>query len=326
MWQVRCASANGLVRPVRIDPAGVRGPTRGQARGPGWRSAGRGWFVPSDVVVTPEQRILEASVRLPPGGAVSGWAACRLWGAGYFDGHGRDGQSLLSVPLVVGPRGGTRAGPDIVVIHDRLDPSEVATVQGIACVSPHRAVFDAMRWAANVRDAVVAFDMAAAAGVVTRAGLERYLGLRPGWSGIPRVRSALDLGSERSRSPAETRLRLIWTLDAGLPKPLVNWPVADERGTFLAEVDLLDPVAGLVGEYDGAHHRSAARHARDVWREDRLRRVGLEYVAVTGRDLARPDQVVERIRAARGRAARLPPETRTFLIKAAAKPTAQQPN
>jgi hypothetical protein len=39
----------------------------------------------------PEQRILEQSMRLPDGGAVTGWAACRLLGASFFDGLEQDG-------------------------------------------------------------------------------------------------------------------------------------------------------------------------------------------------------------------------------------------
>lgn len=140
------------------------------------------------------------------------------------------------------------------------------------------------------------------------------------------VRRAALLASARVRSPAESRFRLIWTLDAGLPDPLVNWQVADQDGRFIAEVDLLDPLAGLVGEYDGAHHRSGPRHYQDVRREDALRSVGLEVVTVTGRDLARPDEVAARIRAARDRAAAIPPESKTFMIKRVAQRRPAQPN
>lgn len=214
----------------------------------------------------------------------------------------------------------------MLIKRDRLEPEEVTLVQGIPCVVPRRAVVDAMRWADGVREAVVAFDMAAAAGLVTLSGLTPYVGTLSRWNGIGQVRRALPHGSDRSRSPAESRLRLIWTLDAGLPDPLVNWPVADRDGRFLAEVDLLDPTDGLVGEYDGADHRTGSRHAKDVWREDRLRRVGLEVVTLTGRDLARPGLAVERIHAARGRARAVPPAAKTFLIKAVVKRAPRQPD
>ena len=57
----------------------------------------------------PEQRILEQSMRLPAVGAVTGWAACRLHGAAFFDGLAPDGVTPLPVPLAVGPGGCIRA-------------------------------------------------------------------------------------------------------------------------------------------------------------------------------------------------------------------------
>ena len=42
-------------------------------------------------------------MRLPAVGAVTGWAACRLHGAAFFDGLAPDGVTPLPVPLAVGP-------------------------------------------------------------------------------------------------------------------------------------------------------------------------------------------------------------------------------
>ena len=76
----------------------------------------------------------------------------------------------------------------------------------------------------------------------------------------------------------------------------------DLRGRLLGIADLLDPVTGLVGEYDGADHRSAGRHSADVDRESRMRDEGLEVFRVTGPDLLHRRRVVERIEAAQARA------------------------
>lgn len=122
-WQLRTRGPVQLSRPVAVDPTGVEGPTAGQSRGPRWRRAVPGLYVPvaADRDV-PEQRILEESMRLPPQGAVTGWAAIRLHGAGYFDGLGRDGKTELPVPLVVPPGVtlGRRAGT--TVQRERLTP------------------------------------------------------------------------------------------------------------------------------------------------------------------------------------------------------------
>ncbi|WP_457109696.1 hypothetical protein [Marmoricola sp. URHA0025 HA25] len=104
-------------------------------------------------------------------------------------------------------------------------------------------------------------------------------------------------------SPNETRLRLIWRLDAGLPPPRCNWPVADDDGSFIGRPDLLSEDLAVVGEYDGAEHRTRDRHRVDVRRDDLFRRCGLEPFRVVGADLDDVALVVDRIRAAVRRAA-----------------------
>ncbi|HET6626468.1 MAG TPA: hypothetical protein VFG63_08755, partial [Nocardioidaceae bacterium] len=100
---------------------------------------------------------------LPPHGAVTGWAALRLWRGNFFDGLLPDGVTMMAVPLCIGPdvRRKDRAG--VRYLRDRLDPEEVTTIRGIAVVRENRAVFDAMRMAPDVREATVVIDMAAAA-------------------------------------------------------------------------------------------------------------------------------------------------------------------
>ena len=138
--------------------------------------------------------------------------------------------------------------------------------------------------------------------------MTRYLQSRAGWHGVPQVRRALTLASEDSRSPNETRMRLVWELDAGFPRPLVNRPVFDLDGKLIGIADLLDPVAGVVGEYDGADHRAAKRHARDVAREENFRRARLEYFKVTGPDQHDRPLIVRRMQSTRDRALWLPKE------------------
>lgn len=99
---------------------------------------------------------------------------------------------------------------------------------------------------------------------------------------------------------------MIWEIDAGWGRPLTNRAIHDATGAFLGTPDLLDPVRGVVGEYDGADHRDRDRHVIDVRREDLFRRAGLEYVAVVGPDLADRQRVVDRIHAAGQRAGRVP--------------------
>jgi hypothetical protein len=302
-WTPVCKPPRRLVRPVRVDPRGLVGPTRGTSRGPGWRQTSYGFYVPSDVDATvPEQRVLEQSVRLPDHGAVTGWAACRLHGAAYFDGLGRDGRTPKPVPLAIGPSSAIRGDGRVRVSRDRLDAEEIVWLQGVPGATRLRALFDEMREAEDEREASVGMDMMAAAEQVSVSQMREYAAARAGWTGVPQVRRALDLSDEDSMSPNETRMRLVWVLDAGLPRPLVNQPVFDLRGNLLGIADLFDPVAGLVGEYDGAAHRAARRHRRDVMREHNFRTAGLEYVKAVGEDLRQVDVLVDRILTTRRRA------------------------
>lgn len=303
-----------LTAPVRIDPAGVVGPTRGQARGASWRACGPGWFVPASVPPErTEQRIVEAGVPLREFEALTGWAALRWHGAGFFDGTLASGV-LRPVPVI--RRSGARRdrhGRDDYLRH-QLAPDDACVVEGLRCTTVARALFDEMRFAGSVREAVAAVDMVVAARLSTLAAMDEYVERHPHWWGVCLVREALGLGVDGSRSPQESRLRLVWVLDAGLPPPLCNVPVFDHGGRLLGVPDLLDPEVGLVVEYDGAHHKAADRHRRDVAREHRLREAGLEYTSVVGGDLTQRTMVVERLTAAYRRARARPGAARRWTL------------
>jgi hypothetical protein len=206
----------------------------------------------------------------------------------------------MPVPIATGGRF-VRGDARISVLRDRLEQEEVVVRHGIPCTTELRGLFDAMRHQ-ELREAVVSMDMMAAAERVSIRRQRDYVAGRAGSHRMRLVSAALDLASEYSRSPNETRTRLVWLLDARLPRPCCNQPVFDLSGRLLGIADLLDVDAGVVGEFDGADHRGAARHTSDVGREERLRRVGLEVFRVTGLDLHHPARVVDRMHAARARA------------------------
>lgn len=289
-----------------VDPTGRAGPTRGQAAGPGWRRAGCNLYVP-DVVVAglPEQRAIEAFALTGGRGAVTGWAALRLWGAAFFDGLESDGLTRVPVSVV---QGGARfrATPEVHPCREALDRADAVPRHGIACVRPERALLHEILRRGNLREAVVAIDMAAAGQVTSISRFDAHLEARAGERGVALARRALLLANEHSASPQESRFRLIWQLEAGWEPPLANRVLLDPDGQFLGKPDLFDPVRGVVGEFAGADHRSRERHRKDVGREDRFRRAGLEYVEVVGADLGERGLVVDRMEAAGRRAGRLP--------------------
>jgi hypothetical protein len=272
--------------------------------------------VPADVdSEVPEQRILEQSMRLT-GGAVTGWASCRMQSAAFFDGLKRDGRTPIPVPLNCGPLHQIRRHPGDDLLRDILVGDEIVQVHGVPCTVVNRATFDAMRFAAHLREAVVALDMMAAAMLTSVRRMTDYIvPHHQAWTGVAQSREALALADEGSRSPQESRLRLVWVLDAGRRAPLVNRPVFDLTGQLLGYPDLFDPEAGVVGEYDGEDHRSAVRHSRDVGRESRFREHRLEVVRVTGADLRNTSLVIDRLESAFARAQRVPSGRRTWTLQ-----------
>lgn len=262
-----------------------------------------------------EQRIVEQAARLPQHCAVTGWAALRWRGAAFFDGTTAGGRALLPVRLLVGIDRNLREHPGSTVSREFLSPREVEVIDGIPVTTVQRALFDEMRRSGRKRDAVVALDMAMAARLISLKLFATYLEQRAAWIGIPLVRAAVDLASEHRRSPQESRMAMTWEIDAGLPRPLYNTPVFTRTGRLLGIPDLLDPVSGTIGEYDGADHRETSRRQRDVRREQGFRDHGLEYFSVVGGDLGDRELVARRMLSTRQRSRFLAPESRPWTLE-----------
>jgi hypothetical protein len=312
-WSPWCNRPAELVTPRGVDPSGISGPTRHQAAGSRYRQTSPGLYVPADVdAAVVEQRILEQGSRIRTYGAVTGWAALRWRGARFFDGTD-GGTTVLPVPIVVGQQK-LRPDPRVSMSQAQIAPSEWTHTGGIRCATVQRALFDEMRTAPGVRRAVIAMEKASAAKLISVRLMSLYVVERSGWTGVEQVRAALALACDRSRSPQETALRLVWQLDAGLRTPLCNVPVFSTSGKLLGVPDLLDVEAGMLGEYDGEDHKAGERHRRDVARELLFRDHGLEYFTVVGGDLLQRSAVVDRIHNTRARAAFVPPGERRWTL------------
>lgn len=306
----RCGPAFGVVQPVR---ASALGPTRNQLRGKSWRKVTHGLYVPvSADRRRVEQRIAEEAGRLQRDGAVTAWAAIRLHRGGFFDGLKPDGRTEIPVPLALGSAYNLTKSPAIHLFREHLDAADVTNVGRVRVTVECRAVFDEMRRSGDLREAVVAMDMAAAAEIASIRQVREYAAAHPGFRRSALVRSVLDLAAENSRSPMETRMRLVWVLDAGFPQPLCNRAVFDRSGRLLGVPDLLDEEAGVVGEYDGVEHRKRARHRDDVRREEAFRRAGLSYFEIVAGD--GPEVMVDRMTWARKEALWLPESQRRWTI------------
>lgn len=305
-----------VVLPVRPDPTGVAGPTPDVARGRRWRCSSRGLYVPADVDSTAvDQRVVEAAAVLPEDwGGVTGWAHLAWEGATWFDGTPWGGGRTRAVPLAIGGNRAIRPRPGIVTSEERLAPKDLITVDGLRTTTLVRSVCFEMRYARDVRDAVVTLDMACFNDHVSVQELVAYGRGLNGWTGMPMFREACDLADENAWSPAEVDMRLVWELDANCPRPLCNQPVFSGDGTLLGAPDLLDPLHGVYGDYDGALHLLGTQRVKDVDREARFRAHGLEGVTMLSADRHDSQRFVGRLHEAYQRAAELSTSRRLWTL------------
>ena len=303
-------SEHGLAAPGPVDPTGESGPTRGQVRASGWRRTSRGLYVRSEVEQSPQQRVLEAGVLLPPVGAVTGWGALCWYGGHWFSGLAGDGISPLPVP-VASPRRSIRPQPLLQLCEERFSLRDTKVVDGIRTSSEVRATAFAMRYAGGLIEAVVALDMACFHDLVSIDEVRAWVDGHPSYTGIEQARDAVVLADENAWSPMEVLMRLDWPGD----RPLTNRPLFDLDGRHIGTPDLLDPDAGVIGEYEGALHLTGMRRASDLRREETFRVHGLEPVTMVAEDVREPGHYRERLRSAYARAARRPAADRRWTLE-----------
>lgn len=296
----------GLLLPGRLDPAGLVGPTRSQAQGRGVRRTTHGYYLPAAVTNDDVlQRIVEASVVVPPNGAITGWASLAWRRARWYDGtDGRGAQ--LPVTIVVGTRD-IRPQAGLEVCAEGFHPRLRRWVDGVRVTDARDAVSYLMRRAPSDRHAIVELEKAAYDDLVSVEEMRDYLAGQNGWTGVPRARAALPWASENVWSPQEGWMLEIWGKDAGYRRPLANQPVFDLEGHHLGTPDLIDPESGVMGQYHGAVHLERTQNHLDLRAESRFRGFGLESVTMVAPDIPDPRHFIERLdtayRIARGRPA-----------------------
>lgn len=286
----------GYVRPVRTGPGG---PTPKQARGPGWRRTSRGLYVPSAVPTDDvHQRIVEASAVVPPGCAITGWAALKWLGARWFPGLDARGRRL-PITIVIQTHD-IRPQPKvgIVVSGEGLAPPMIWWIDGVPVTDPRYAVSFEMRYAVSEASAVEVLDMAAYSDLVSLAEMDDFFETQYSWTGIPQARAALPHADENCWSPQEAGMRKVWTKLAGFRRPLCNRPVFDLSGRHIGTPDLFDPITGIGGEFNGVLHLDRRRRDLDLRREGTFRDHRIDLVTMIGADAYEPSAFIARLRTA----------------------------
>jgi hypothetical protein len=175
----------------------------------------------------------------------------------------------------------------------RLDDGDVVHLaDGTPVTSPARTVVDVAR-TAPFEVAVSVADAALRAGSVDTASLATALDQACGRPGAPAARRALAFADGGAESVGESRSRVALHR-AGLPAPVLQHPVLDERGVLVARTDFAWRERGVVGEFDGlakyGRGQRGERSAGDAVvaekvREDRVRDLGLRVVRWTWAEL-----------------------------------------
>lgn len=175
----------------------------------------------------------------------------------------------------------------------RLSSMSTRTIRGLRTVSPELAISTAATLL-SLTDLVIAIDGLYERGFVTPDRLDHFLHHHHG-AGVRKARRALHLASAGSESARETYLRLMLEL-AAMPPLEVNVSYGDESGV-IARLDLSWRRWKIAIEYDGRQHGlSLAQRERDIRRREQMERLGWVFIVVTAAQLARPRDIVLRVR------------------------------
>ncbi|MCX6407909.1 MAG: type IV toxin-antitoxin system AbiEi family antitoxin domain-containing protein [Propionibacteriales bacterium] len=164
--------------------------------------------------------------------------------------------------------------------HRRLDGLEIVeTPSGLPAVRADHAAFQ-VACGQDVRRALVVMDSALHLGLAERAALQEATGRFRGWHGSRLARLVVRRADPGAQTAAESLLRQA-CFEAGLPIPVTQYPVADDRGEVFAWTDLGWPEHRHVGEVDGRRkywrdlrpgEDASDVVVREKHREDRIRR------------------------------------------------------
>ncbi|MHC2185263.1 hypothetical protein ACVLV4_000901 [Rathayibacter agropyri] len=224
---------------------------------------------------------------------VCGPTAALLWGA-PLDRHWEE-RTALDVAVEAPARAPHATG--IAGRSVRLGPGDVLDGRRGRLTGPARTWCD-LGAVLPLADLVAVGDFFLHARLIDGAGLKAAVERYPGRRGLRLLRTALALLDGRAESRPESLVRVALVL-AGIAGIEANVVIRDEKGGFLARVDLCIAWARVVIEYHGDYHRvEKGRWRRDRARAGRLRAAGWNVIELTGDDLTDLPAVVAAVRAA----------------------------
>lgn len=294
----------GFVTPADAAAAGL---SRFQLPNVGLRRLHRGLWVPAERAGDLATRCAAALRALPPGSAISHQSAAVLLGLPLPDefmprvaaedadegteSEDEDEPIHVSVPWPAHPRiRGLR-------VHVVSGPLPTMTMRnGLVLTGGARLWLD-LATLLGRDDLVIAGDVIVRRRLATVKELRALVRAKAGARGSRGARVAVVLLDGRSKSPMETRLRLL-LVDHGITGFLVNRTVCDEAGGWLCTPDIQFPLLLIALEYEGDQHRTDRRQwQEDVRRYEVMRQHGWVVIRLVAADvLDRPGATADHVR------------------------------
>lgn len=228
--------------------------------------------------------------------------------------------SLTDIPVELGHR---KVGSGSSIIHRHLGrdlPDHLLTIgsgpHAYRLTDPTRTCIDVARWY-PMWEAVTYMDHALRTGMTSTAKLQNYLEQMQGFKGIALSRAAAKLATPWSESPRESVTKAAM-FHAGLPAPLQQVGIYDQRGDLLGRVDFLFEDISMAVEYDGMGKHEGefgvsalAATKSEFKRHSLLTQEGLLVFRLSAADFTHRDGVarlVEQVRRASQHPRPFPPE------------------
>ena len=177
----------------------------------------------------------------------------------------------------------------------RVDPADVRVWGGLRISSPERT------WCEIARELTLPELVAAGDYLIrwsmpltTAQQLADAVGRFASKAGKPRMLEALPLLHDRSESPKESELRVIF-VRAGLTGMEINLPIVTTDG-FRYRADIAFPHRKTLVEYQSRFHDPSTNFRADMTRISRLEADGWVVIQVNNDDLADPEELVRRVK------------------------------
>ncbi|MFI7676218.1 endonuclease domain-containing protein [Actinophytocola sp. NPDC049390] len=181
-----------------------------------------------------------------------------------------------------------------VVVHNgSFDEREVVELSGLRVLALESTMAELLCRAPR-RDAIACLDQAIALTPLDLRNefcdeVRHRIVRRPDPRGCRRSQVLLDLATGLAESPAESWL-LLALFDAGFPVPAQQVPVLDLSGRERYRLDFAWDEPRIAIEYDG-HAAHADRVARDLARDEDLRRRGWTVIHANADDIRDPSRL-----------------------------------